>query len=101
MVQISARPTEPAIGSSRREVKAIGDVGAGLPGVIQLPPGGEPIVLMADAPTIGGYRIAGGVISADLGGLAQRRSGEAVTLEPTTIEEAQRSWSELRNDWPM
>ncbi|MEO8575642.1 MAG: biotin-dependent carboxyltransferase family protein, partial [Gemmatimonadales bacterium] len=37
------------------------------PGAIQLPPGGEPIVLMADAPTIGGYRIVGGVISADLG----------------------------------
>lgn len=60
------------------------------PGVIQLPPGGSPIVLMADAPTIGGYRIAGGVISHDLGALAQRVPGDAVALEPISVEHAQR-----------
>ena len=59
-------------------------------GVIQLPPGGEPIVLMADAPTIGGYRIVGGVISADLGALAQRIPGESITLEPVSVKAAQR-----------
>jgi biotin-dependent carboxylase-like uncharacterized protein len=58
-------------------------------GVIQLPPGGEPIVLMADAPTIGGYRIVGAVISADLGVLAQRLPGDAIILEPVTVKEAQ------------
>jgi len=60
------------------------------PGVIQLPPDGEPIVLMADAPTIGGYRIAGVVISADLGALAQRVPGASVTLVAVTVAEAQR-----------
>lgn len=60
------------------------------PGVIQLPPGGEVIVLMADAPTIGGYRIAGTVITADLGALAQRVPGSEITLEPVTVGEAQR-----------
>jgi allophanate hydrolase subunit 2 len=60
------------------------------PGAIQLPPGGEPIVLMADAPTVGGYKIVGGVISADLGVLAQRMPGEAVILEPVSIQAAQR-----------
>lgn len=59
------------------------------PGVIQLPPGGEPIVLMADAPTIGGYRILGAVISADLGSLAQRMPGETVTLEAVSVRLAQ------------
>ena len=59
------------------------------PGVIQLPPGGEPIVLMADAPTIGGYRILGAVISADLGSLAQRMPGESVTLEAVSVRLAQ------------
>jgi len=59
-------------------------------GVIQLPPGGEPIVLMADAPTIGGYRIVGAVISADLGALAQRMPGEAIILEPVGVKAAQR-----------
>ncbi len=60
------------------------------PGVIQLPPGGEPIVLMADAPTIGGYRIMGAVISADLGVLAQRVPGEVIRLEPVSVRSAQR-----------
>jgi biotin-dependent carboxylase-like uncharacterized protein len=61
------------------------------PGTIQLPPGGEAIVLMADAPTIGGYMIAGGVISADLGALAQRPPGALVELIPVTSQQAQRA----------
>ncbi len=65
------------------------------PGVIQLPPGGEPIVLMADAPTVGGYRIAGGVISADLGLLAQKNPGERVELIAVSVEKAQRELERL------
>jgi biotin-dependent carboxylase-like uncharacterized protein len=60
------------------------------PGTIQLPPGGEPIVLMADAPTVGGYRIVGCVISIDLGRLAQLTPGAAVTFEEISVEAAQR-----------
>ncbi|MEO8194051.1 MAG: biotin-dependent carboxyltransferase family protein [Gemmatimonadales bacterium] len=60
------------------------------PGTIQLPPGGEAIVLMAEAPTIGGYRIMGAVAGADLGVLAQRLPGETIVLEPITVERAQR-----------
>jgi len=59
------------------------------PGVIQLPPGGQPIVLMADAPTIGGYRIAAAVISADLGALAQLAPGETVRFKAVSVIEAQ------------
>jgi biotin-dependent carboxylase uncharacterized domain len=65
------------------------------PGVIQLPTGGEPIVLMADAPTVGGYRVTGGVISADLGLLAQKNPGERVELVPFSIEKAQRELERL------
>ena len=61
------------------------------PGVIQLPPGGQPIVLMADAPTIGGYRIAGAVISSDLGNLAQKNPGERFFFEQVSVAEAQRA----------
>ena len=60
------------------------------PGVIQLPPGGEPIILMADAPTVGGYRILGTVISADLGRFAQLAPTESVEFEQVTVEAAQR-----------
>ena len=41
------------------------------PGFIQLPPSGEPIVLMSDAQTTGGYPLAGVVLEEDLWKLAQ------------------------------
>jgi 5-oxoprolinase (ATP-hydrolysing) subunit C len=41
------------------------------PGFIQLPPSGEPIVLMSDAQTTGGYPLAGVVIEEDMWMLAQ------------------------------
>lgn len=61
------------------------------PGTIQLPPSGEPIILMADAPTVGGYRILGAVISSDLGVLAQMPPGHPVRFESISVEAAQRA----------
>jgi 5-oxoprolinase (ATP-hydrolysing) subunit C len=46
------------------------------PGTIQLPPDGQPIVLLADAQTVGGYSRLGHVIAADLPRLAQLRAGD-------------------------
>lgn len=45
-------------------------------GMIQVPPQGEPIVLMADAQTTGGYPKIASVIRADLGRFAQLRAGQ-------------------------
>jgi KipI family sensor histidine kinase inhibitor len=42
-----------------------------LPGAIQVPPDGQPIVMLADAPTTGGYPKLGCVAAADLDALAQ------------------------------
>jgi biotin-dependent carboxylase-like uncharacterized protein len=64
--------------------------GPNVPGAVQLPPGGQPIVLMADAPTVGGYPKPIAVCSADLGRLAQTRPGEAVRFVEVGVEEAQR-----------
>ena len=47
-------------------------------GMIQVPPDGKPIVLMADAQTTGGYPKIGAVIGADLGRLAQVRFGNQI-----------------------
>jgi allophanate hydrolase subunit 2 len=47
-----------------------------LPGCIQVPPDGQPIVMMADAPTTGGYPKVAAVVSADLPLLAQLAPGE-------------------------
>jgi allophanate hydrolase subunit 2 len=63
------------------------------PGTVQLPPDGRPIILLADAQTIGGYPVVGQVIEADLPLAAQLRPGEEVRLQQATIEEA---WDALR-----
>ncbi|MEJ0003181.1 MAG: biotin-dependent carboxyltransferase family protein [Pararobbsia sp.] len=59
-----------------------------LPGTIQVPPNGQPIVLLADAQTTGGYPKIGMVISADLWRLAQARLGGALRFVECTREEA-------------
>ena len=53
-----------------------------LPGVIQVPPDGQPIVLLADAQTTGGYPKIGAVISADIAVMAQVRPGARVRFVP-------------------
>ena len=51
------------------------------PGTVQLPPDGQPIVLLADAQTVGGYPRIGHVASADLARLAQLRPGDSLHFE--------------------
>jgi antagonist of KipI len=60
------------------------------PGTIQVPPDGQPIVLMADAQTIGGYPQIADVARVDLPLLAQLRPGDTVRFNEITLEEAQR-----------
>ncbi|MFV0261821.1 MAG: 5-oxoprolinase subunit PxpC [Kluyvera sp.] len=59
-----------------------------LPGVVQVPHNGQPIVLMNDAQTTGGYPRIACVIEADMYHLAQIRLGETVHFERCTLEEA-------------
>lgn len=49
-----------------------------LPGALQVPADGQPIVIMADGPTTGGYPKIGVVVSEDLRLLAQARPGTQV-----------------------
>lgn len=65
-------------------------------GTIQLPPGGEPIVLLPDGPTVGGYPRVAVVATADVGRLAQRRPGEPVRFHLVGLEEAR---TRLRDQW--
>ena len=53
-------------------------------GTLQLPPDGQPILLLADAQTVGGYPRLGHVVACDLGRAAQLRPGEPVHFEPVT-----------------
>lgn len=59
-----------------------------VPGVVQVPPNGQPIVLMADAQTTGGYPRIACIIEADLYHLAQLRLGEPIHFTHCTLEEA-------------
>jgi antagonist of KipI len=64
---------------------------AGCQGAIQVPGDGKPIVLMADAPTVGGYPKIAVVSEADLPILAQCEPGDTVRFELVTIEQSQRA----------
>lgn len=57
-------------------------------GTMQLPPGGQPIALMAEHPTTGGYPVIGQIAAVDIGRIAQRRPGAPLRLARITAEEA-------------
>jgi antagonist of KipI len=57
-------------------------------GAVQVPRGGEPIVLLADHQTTGGYPVIATVIAADLGLVAQRAAGESLSFYPVDRERA-------------
>ena len=59
-----------------------------LPGAIQIPPDGQPIILGWDGPVTGGYPVIAGLVSADLARLAQLKPGDAVRFATMTVESA-------------
>jgi antagonist of KipI len=63
-----------------------------LPGCVQVPPDGQPIVMGPDSPTTGGYPKIATVITADRPRLAQLLPGQArVRFEEVTVEQALRA----------
>ena len=73
-------------------------------GALQVPPDGQPILLMADAPTTGGYPKLAVVISADLHQAAQLQPGDTLTFHTTTLAEAEtalaRQWRQINEALP-
>jgi biotin-dependent carboxylase-like uncharacterized protein len=61
---------------------------ATVPGTLQLPPSGQPILLQAEAPVTGGYPRIGQLAAVDLARLAQRRPGDTIGFRETTLDEA-------------
>ena len=62
---------------------------ATVPGSIQVPGNGLPIVLLADGQTVGGYPKIGTVASADLGRLATAAIGAELRFEAVTVAQAE------------
>ncbi|NRS51814.1 biotin-dependent carboxyltransferase family protein [Brevibacillus sp. HB2.2] len=67
-------------------------------GTIQVPPNGQPIILMADRQTIGGYPKIGYVPTIDLPIVAQLRPGEKIHFQEISLRDAQKELIE-RESW--
>ncbi len=57
-------------------------------GAIQVPGNGQPIILLADRGTTGGYAKVATVLSVDIGRIAQAMPGDAIRFEAVSVEEA-------------
>ena len=82
--RVGYRLIGPALPSSSGDM--ISD--ATFPGAIQVPPSGEPILLMADRQTTGGYPQVAVVISADLPFAGQLAPGDWIEFVPCSPEDA-------------
>ena len=67
-----------------------------IPGTVQVPPSGQPIILMGDAQTTGGYPRIAVVIRADLWKLAQAPLGGRVRLADVDAAQALAAWQAQR-----
>ncbi|KFC03292.1 allophanate hydrolase 2 subunit 2 [Trabulsiella guamensis ATCC 49490] len=81
---------QPLVRTTQRELLSHGL----LPGVVQVPHNGQPIVLMSDAQTTGGYPRIACIIDADMYQLAQIPLGQPVHFVPCSLEEALKARSD-------
>ena len=78
------RLTGPAVKSSQTSMLSEGIC----LGAIQFPADGQPIILLCDRQTIGGYPKIGSVLSIDIEKLAQLMPGKTLSFEAIEIEQA-------------
>jgi antagonist of KipI len=67
-------------------------------GTIQVPPEGNPIILLADRQTTGGYPKIAHIISVDLPVIAQAKPGERITFREVSLDEAQKIYIERERE---
>ena len=67
-------------------------------GAIQVPTSGQPIIMLAERQTVGGYTKIATVISADLPLVGQRKTGDVIRFQAVTVEEAHRLWREFTQE---
>ncbi|HEY4554227.1 MAG TPA: biotin-dependent carboxyltransferase family protein [Bacillaceae bacterium] len=67
-------------------------------GSIQIPPDGNPIILLADRQTTGGYPKIAQIAAVDLPLVAQTKPGETLRFTEVPLEEAQRMYLEREAD---
>jgi len=64
-------------------------------GTIQVPPNGQPILLLADRQTIGGYPIIATLIHADFPLIAQCAPGDQLRFKAILVDEARQAYLQL------
>lgn len=66
-------------------------------GAIQVPSKGNPIIMMADRQTTGGYTKIGNVITSDLSKVAQAKPGDKIIFKKSSLQEAHTLIKEIEN----
>ena len=84
--RIGYRLEGPRLAAAGEELLSFGLVA----GAVQVPHGGQPMLLMADHQTVGGYPVVATVVSASLPIAAQLLPGDELRLEAITVESAQK-----------
>ncbi|MEH6566618.1 MAG: biotin-dependent carboxyltransferase family protein [Halopseudomonas sp.] len=75
-------------------------ISEGIPlGAVQVPPDGQPIVLLNDRQTIGGYPRLGALTPASLARLAQCAPGQRLRLQPISQQQARQEHLALLANW--
>ncbi len=93
--RMGVRLLGPALHSTRSSM-----ISEGVPlGAIQVPADGQPIILLNDRQTIGGYPRLGALTPAAVAQLAQCLPGTPLRLKPFSLEAAQRAHRELLAQW--
>ncbi|MFR3751976.1 MAG: hypothetical protein ACLTW9_05635 [Enterocloster sp.] len=70
-------------------------------GSIQVPTSGQPIVMMADCQSIGGYTKIATVITADLPAIGQCKAGDEIRFIPVDIMQAQQAYADYYREMEM
>ncbi len=66
-------------------------------GAVQVTTKGNPIIMMADRQTTGGYAKIATVIQADLPQLAQSTPGNKIRFQSVTVKQAEKAWKQEQN----
>ncbi|MGO4889231.1 biotin-dependent carboxyltransferase family protein [Anaerobacillus sp. MEB173] len=67
-------------------------------GTVQVPPDGNPIILLADRQTTGGYPRIGQVVTVDIPLIAQMKPGEFIQFEEISLKEAEQLFMNRERD---
>ncbi len=87
--RIGVRLSGPPIRGDAAAIRDLPSEGTPL-GAVQITADGQPIILLNERPTTGGYPKIATVIAADLGLLVRARPGAAIRFARVTVEEARR-----------